>query len=301
MDDNGIFIDSAFFVWKKTDKGYYWDESQETKQEFGDIALVQSPKSTSFLQYYPLDDYPVLFIEFAEIEPTKENILQFVNKYGLLTKDFYKNTDKVLVEANSLRFCRSEIRIIQEAFNLFTLLKTSNLEELSKIIRWNLDKSNAVTKIRYTYTLEDSVGKYGNNCDITPETNPQIFSRFIVDDFILPARAILQSIINKQLKKHSVNLRLLLDNSNKLQPYLYPTTLLAAMWYQLYQAVATNKKFKRCAYCNKWNDITNKAHNWKACPGCAGRARAKKHYYKKKILAKNIYMRSSNIICFHAK
>lgn len=285
-NNNGIFIDSAFFVWKKTDKGYCWDDSLEQKEKFKDEVLIESPESTSYWNYYPLDDYPTLFLDFAGIEPTKENILEFVNQYGLLTESFYDKftgSNKWGVRADGLRICQGEIRIMQEAVYLFELLKNSNLEELKKIFHWELnDESSKVTGIRYTHTIKDSAGIYKNGHWILPQTNPQIFPRFIVNDPVLPARVILQRIINDQLKKYPVRPRLLLDDSNKLQQYLFPTSLLAAMWYQLYQAIAIGKKFKRCAYCGKWVDVTDKPYNWKACKKCSDRVRSKRSWLKKK-------------------
>jgi hypothetical protein len=285
MDDNGIFIDSAFFVWKKTDKGYCWDESLKTKEEFGDTLLLENPESTSLLEYYPLDDNPTLFLDFADIEPTKEKILQFANQYGLLTESFFNNfkeSHRWLQRVDSLKLFRSEVWSMKSAVFLWELLKNSNIEELRKIIRWDFNNENKIDGIHCEFTFEDSSGKFDSGFLISSDTNPQVFSRFIKDDPVLPSRVILQRIINKQLKKYPLNPRLLLDDRSNLQPYLYPTSLLAAMWYQLYQAISTNRKFKRCVYCNRWNDITEKAHNWRACPGCSGRARAKRSWLKKK-------------------
>lgn len=106
---------------------------------------------------------------------------------------------------------------------------------------------------------------------------PEIFSRLKPGDLLLPAQYLVQSRINKKLKKYITKPRLLLDEKNNLKPYLMPENLLAVMWYQFYLAAIGEKRFKRCSVCGRWEDVTEKTAAWTKHEACANKERVERY------------------------
>ena len=67
------------------------------------------------------------------------------------------------------------------------------------------------------------------------------------------------------------------DNYHHLKQGQVPENLLAAMWYQFLQTITGEKKFKRCAVCNNWEDVTYKKATWKQHPECGNRKRVNRY------------------------
>ncbi|WP_338826277.1 hypothetical protein MTBGP_09810 [Moorella thermoacetica] len=216
-----------------------------------------------------------------------------------LTADNY-----AIVFGESLRFWQNEIRDMAWAVLVWEALKDKNTDILKRIIYWkgeeavgyvlvNINKEallqfyNAEEVLRATrpdnwnnfkaYLPEEVTLSTSSGWLATKWTSRrELFSRFKPGDLLLPAQYLLQSSINKKLKKYITKPRLLLDDKNNLQPYLMPENLLSAMWYQFYLTVIGEKKYKRCSICGLWADVTDKRSNWSKHPECANRARVKK-------------------------
>ena len=73
-------------------------------------------------------------------------------------------------------------------------------------------------------------------------------------------------------------------SQNKWTPLIRPSSLLAAMWYQLTEWLAGQRKYRQCKGCGEWMDVTNKNSNYFFHDTCAGRLRTRKSRLKKAVL-----------------
>ena len=92
------------FVWTVEVQGYRWIteklmDDRGHPNAFGERELC-SPMDCRLAatyrrrQYDPVRDHPALFRTFAEVAPSKEGILAFANRFGMLGKPrFTENTD----------------------------------------------------------------------------------------------------------------------------------------------------------------------------------------------------------------
>jgi hypothetical protein len=72
-----------------------------------------------------------------------------------------------------------------------------------------------------------------------------------------------------------------MDEDGLLRKTLVPTSLLSAMWYQLYLAVIGEIKLRRCAICWKWENMEGHRVNWSKHAACANNERVKRSRSKK--------------------
>lgn len=124
-------IQQSFFIWHRSDKGYFWDEEamagglfaatkngkpffleefplshekrKKIEKEKGlppSPFLLPLPETEGYYPYKPLEENPTLFLEFAETTPTRKGILEFANKYGMLLPN---GETQVFSEAYRLR------------------------------------------------------------------------------------------------------------------------------------------------------------------------------------------------------
>lgn len=309
----------TYFVWYRADKGYYWDngarpgglfKAGKEKPYIPDMTappkdekikppfLIEKPETTGFIPYTPLEDETTLFLVFSETPPNKEGILKFANQYGMLingetevltpqyshlkdapptwqhgnTLGGYEQKDGRIyrgVWGESLKFWQDEINYMHQTVQVWEWLLNHDMESLKKAISWNHD-------FQISYTLDTEKGF------IDRDFHSDIFARFKPGDVLLPAQYLIQLRINKKLDEYATSPHLLMNEENKLETYLMPKNLLAALWLQFHFAAAGIKRFKRCTVCGEWEDVTTKNRNWSKHPACAARERVNKYREKQK-------------------
>jgi len=191
-------IQQSFFVWYRSDKGYFWDEEAKPGGIFsispdGTIAMPTSdeerqlkderrqiygphppfllavPETTGFYPLRVLEEEPTLFLKFADVIPTRKGILEFANKYGMLThgetqvfSEAYRlseeqkppewslGTDGLMKEnekkyaivfGESLQFWQHEIRDMAWTVWVWEALKEKDIDFLKRVIYWDGDKA----------------------------------------------------------------------------------------------------------------------------------------------------------------
>ena len=164
-------------------------------------------------------------------------------------------------------------------------LREENVACLSQVIKWRGDS--------VFYVLGDPQNVQGgesHNAEsgllAAPRFRGEMLARFRPGDCLLPARYLLQRKINEKLKTYSTQPRLLMNEQNQLEAYLYPGSLLAALWFQFYQVVVGEKKLKRCVVCGKWQDLTDRTEKqrerWTRHAKCANMLRQRKWRERRK-------------------
>ena len=91
----------------------------------------------------------------------------------------------------------------------------------------------------------------------------------------------IQSAINNKLSEYPLQVKFQIDEYGLLRKTLVPTSLISAMWYQLYLAVIGEIKLRRCAICEKWENMEGHRVNWSKHAACANNERVKRSRGKK--------------------
>jgi hypothetical protein len=100
-------------------------------------------------------------------------------------------------------------------------------------------------------------------------------------DVMNAASIYIQSTINSKLSEYPLQVKFQMDQDGLLHKALMPTSLLSAMWYQLYLAVIGEIKLRRCAICGKWENMEGHRINWSKHAACANNERVKRSRGKK--------------------
>lgn len=272
--------------------------------------ILETPESTGYIMTRPLDDNPTLFLDFAGIDGSRESMISFANQHGLLTKEIMLDNiphDTKTVEGYTVKskfilgdtidLWQREHFAMKHIVQLWEWLRNRDLEKLNLSIHW-YDANRA---IRYTLGAEDDLRAYKKDGGIMgadqvwrrPDNNeplnliirelasetypPGLLSRFMIGSVEIPAQAVIQKVINEKLRKYPTSPMLLMNKDNHLKQYFVPQNLLSAMWFQFFQTVSGERKYKRCEVCNKWDDVTNKRASWSKHPECAARVRTAKY------------------------
>ena len=86
--------------------------------------------------------------------------------------------------------------------------------------------------------------------------DPDILARFVPGDPIGPALHCMQSLINEHLH-HRASPHLLWEQSrDRLGLYIVPEGLIGALWLQFARAVERDAKFRQCAECTTWFEVS---------------------------------------------
>lgn len=273
--------------------------------------LIEAPGATGWYRHNRLlQDETTMFTQFAETSPDQQGILEFANKYGMLTRGetevtttkFSSGSEPVscrqwltvdnqpkvpTLPAESLAFWQREIIEMGRLFKVWKWAtntnKTGRLEpdyaSIQRVISWT-DDGRVVKYQLPVYLGVDNPGFTSGTLADTHE-HPEIFKRFKRDNPLLPAQFLVQHLTNKKMGDledkgiASIRPRLLMNTEDKTGPYLRPSNLLAALWLQFYQAFIGERCYKRCAYfrCGKWEDVTAKRSDWTMHEFCSNSKR----------------------------
>lgn len=290
-------IEQTKFIWTRPNAGYLWDEETSAYDletisfsKTDEPVLLESPESTGEFITNPLDNSG-LFLEFAELDITREAIQGFANDHGLLKRKQSYITPRIAQKKGSRKaipkvahadvihgdmkygmvygepysLWAKEIVDMKLAVTIYEALD-GDIKALEGIIIWAPE--NDVVRLEYHY------GKNERHYLLASTTyRHDFFERIKPGDIDLPARLALQGLINRKLNLYPARPRLLFDQSNNLEPYIVPSNLLSAIWFQVLQAAAGEKAYRRCRVCGFWEDITNRNKNWKAHAACANKDR----------------------------
>lgn len=355
-------IQQTFFNWHVYTGEYYWDDivsvkysyigssDEPNRQHFrkGPFLLQKAGadrKAPMFVEddpnyrrIRPIEDYPELFRTFAETPATRKCILDFAEKYGMLTTEqcYVHNLDEIqrppmfryldadkhefTVRGESFLFWETEIRNMRWAVQLWDWLQESDEKSLQKIFfladgkEFNKDFGclgpSDEERIRYDYvdywdvsyyakdelciyyvlTDKDISEQFSSPEEILNKAKDRTFSFRVgtigppIDnadlvpsiDFHFDGKFLLQRIINEQIRDSSVRPFLFQDEDNNMKLYLEPFDLLASLWVEFSLEVSGQKRFKRCAICGLWADVTKKRSNWTKHEDCANVARVQR-------------------------
>lgn len=269
LTDCKHILDISYFSWPVPDKGYIWTEDAEIishdRRESASKILIKNPMMQTEHRNRPLTNSE-LWLDFAKLETSCESIKSFANSFGWLGIGeaiiITKGNGTVIIMGESFSRWELEIRLLKTVCQLWEWIKEENTGKLKKTIIWN--KSNVYFQNAYFKQL---IAGYGMK-------RSEFFNTWTYGDIYGPAQVFVQEVLNEKLKE--VHPRLLFNKDGNLQGYIYPKTLIAAIWYQFFQALTGQKKFIRCEICREWMDVTEKRSDKTQHTKCGNLMRQKK-------------------------
>ena len=139
-----------------------------------------------------------------------------------------------------------QIRIMRETIDLWDLARASDMQGLSRYIEWEGSSTIRLRPQNDAGGVIETISSW----DIAPE----LMHRFRPGDLIQPALVATQRRINRQIAAAP---RLLWNHKEgRSDLHILPNSLIGALWLQFAQAVDGDRKYRRCAECRTWFEIS---------------------------------------------
>lgn len=251
----------VFFIWNVLPGGYRWTDAETVEGEKPGRYLVESwdiPEGSK--RYQPLRLYPALFRTFADIMPTEDGILSFVNEYGrlilgemLIVRSETGNKDGTLDTGEPLSLWVSEITAMNQALTLWDMAQNRDMTGLSGFIHWSGD---GVYYDSGPGTEEhSSLGRTTRTIAHLNEGS-RLGNILLPGDLVTPALSQVQHVVNQHLEER-LSPKVLWDTDYAhLNLYFMPNSLIGALWLQFAQAIDGNKTYRRCDECRAWFELS---------------------------------------------
>lgn len=284
----GQYIDLSIGSCCRSIAGYDWLTSDN---ELGPVRLIQ--KDASHVYYDPFS-IPTLFFQFAELNPDDpDSLLGFANQYGTLVTSIsnisFLHYAISIPPEETLEFWQTQVNNMKALVNLWKWYKTDNLAMLSEVISCGTpQKLYSVNGVELNAQVLDYF--YSFNGGEEPELffTQRTQGRIITKDIKASVPSLISVIVMKELGAWPVHPYLLPTPQGELVQRFVPSSLLSTMWFQVFQAVSGEKKFKRCVVCQKWEDVTDKKATWKSHPECSSRERVRRYRDKQSEVNKKL-------------
>jgi hypothetical protein len=245
--------------------------------------------------YAPLSN-PTLHREFACLN-SEESIIKFANKYGLLGALRVGITPVgggALLWGESLERWRNESREIGATLAVWDMVQRKEAGKLGQLVKWPSDRNVIIEmKIRYDKDrgewqvqpcspLKDKwlPSQHSHTAMIASSLiNSGLLSRWQQRERVEPAKYYVLRAVNERLRGHVTPQVLLPDNKEDLprEVYLWPDTLLAAIWVLFLFEVMGQIRVRMCERkgCEKWIEMGNSRRKYcdAACRVAAMRQR----------------------------
>ena len=289
---------------------------------YGKPFLVPMPNPGRMIPTHPLEDDPLLFQEFANLNPTEEAVIGFANKHGKMFAETREPepllpgnkafliiktpplSRKQLKQDEAPNDVRESIQeLVEKKWRQKFVEKRSIQEFLEE--KW----SPVIGETFYFWVSEITamqntveVFRLWENNDIDSLKELIIWKDFVKmasedNEFfgsILPGDVLkltlmaLIRFINIKLRNLPVLTELVMEeDGSKAEPYLVPCNLLSAMWLQFSQHVIGERRSKPCRICGEWVDVTKKRQmgkGWERHDKCASNVRARRSNSKMKVV-----------------
>jgi len=261
------------FQWHVAEGGHRWLETRpsvepgQVRRPFLTDGRPSGAAGWRLRQYPPLSEFPGLFREFADTEPSYDGIKAFADRFGLLGGDVAhriplddqpqaKGVPVGIGEA--LSDWTEEILMMRLAIDVWDAARSGDVGRLEQVIFWEQDGSG-VQMLSHPDLPDGQLPEVPAYVERTwiagTHLGDEVLDRFVRGDLVKPALHYVQSIINKQLRGRASPLLLWDANRERLGLYIMPDGLLGALWLQFARAVERDSQFRRCAECGIWFEL----------------------------------------------
>lgn len=284
------------FVWDIAKSGHQWRQlyaaepasaNDEPQWFLTDGHLLGVPREVS--RYAPLRSEPALFRTFADLDPTRDQVRSFADRFGNLGGD--ASTIVVIPRADGsdatgsrsparsgslatgerLRHWAAEIGKMRDLVELWEAARV-DAPVLGERVSWSSQSVKYQSGRRWAIILDRRI-------------DTEAFARLRPGDLVAAAMIHIQRCVNKELQERCTA-RLLWDQDRtRLDLRVVPRSLIGALWLQFARAVDGDRRFMTCVQCGRWMELSPdvRRSDARTCSGaCRTRAyrervRARRH------------------------
>jgi len=308
FDDSNKFIkDITIFYNEVAETGYWWRSELKELPSLSEIKYkLVNPLKEPQKDEKGKDRLPPAFKTFIDTAPSKtDSFIEFANQYGrLIPKDKQasgKYSD-LSFPPQSWAFWVNEHTDMKQCHDIFLAAQSSEKISLLGNVTDIYYKNIFEVKIDSAQSLKDALNNIIEKkwtLFFAPKTELPMHKFLLTSSDLFNCKnptltTITMIWIGKFIAWNSTFYHCEYSqqydaSKNKWFPLIRPDSLLAAMWYQFAEWVAGKRKYKYCAYCNSWQDVTLNQKNWEMHKDCGSKARvqlSRDNMAKKKALEK---------------
>ena len=245
-------------------------------------------------------------IALAQSDPTFEACKVFTNKFGLLThglslnQEYNITKDLAQVPGDSLKLWFEERWILKNVLQLWEWICTKDIEWLDRLVHCRNTLDGYVTLSDPDILLEcaklpPALHGTPSNLKFDPLTATELQRNiakmnmidlerlFIGSHIYVPKEPLnhgiylLLHILTNRLALHPTYISVCINKkTGKLEQKLYTQNLLGLIWHQIAHYFTGERRLKKCKYCKKWQDVSERSLKWESHKNCGAAARRRK-------------------------
>ncbi len=294
---------SYAFLWTVAEKGYNLLDKSTHKPCSDSIEEVDGhspwlmPQDGGGHLYAPLSQQRTLHRKFACLY-SEDSIISFAKQYGTLGRDvlLMPCSGGVVVPGESLERWRHESRTMGVLLAIWDMVEKRDAGKLGQIIIW---RPNDRYEVRVQSSYDDAKRKWqisqykggdpqpGCSADVVALTLRGIYHSELLERWqksrgsvIEPAKYYVCREVNKRLEGH-VAPKILPFVNDKI--YLFPDSLLAALWVMFLMEITGNIRIRQCDLCGEWKEVALTRSSVYCSNTCRQKAYYKRHKQQKGI------------------
>ena len=260
---------SYAFYWGVADDGYKL-LTGDTHKKIDESGMHSTPpwftlpEAGSYVtKYFPLLKAG-LHRKFGSLHDNK-SIIEFANRYGLLGENvlLMPHGGGGVTLGESLERWTYESRTMGILLAIWDLVEKRDARKLGQIIIW---PNPNTTLLRLLSEYDESQKRWvatqhkgkgyapGLVTEVlaSPEINPELLERWQVGMPVEPAKYYVYHKVNKHLEGH-VTPKILPFLEDRI--YLFPDSLLAALWVMFLMEITGNIRIRQCDVCGEWKEV----------------------------------------------
>jgi len=234
----------------------------------GELRITDLAEVGAVGRTYRPFDHPALYARFAGLGTEPSSLLKFANEFGFLEQGQRRNGIAQHL-SEPVDFWIRRISELRAAVEFHKLLQTNQIKKLAEFVK--LEAIHPPVPITLDRTFRHS-SRPRNKVPLLVILDPfdpqqEVYwmspskddLAAVGSDGILPVRAYLTGMTNRQLRA-GVTLYTFWDSTeNRFRILQIPTSLLGAMWLQFAQAVAENRRLGTCRWCGNPFEVSRKS------------------------------------------
>jgi hypothetical protein len=269
----------SLFTWRVPEQGFEWVHQEDDPDQIlvpCNVSIAATAAANAKLparEYLPLRDHTGLCRTFADVPLSREGVLQFANRYGAVTTQFLvslrpcrdqRDMGFSLEKAGRYAWWRSQIVTMRRAIMLWDRAQGGDRALLSRFIDFKLDSEGGGFQYRSHPELseKDEQARGPEDEEITSfrfrlnDLRKEWQELLKPNDVVTAARFLVKRMIEEQLSKGaSAKVALLAENRGMTFGFV-PDDLLKAMWLQFALGASEGKKYRSCAVCGTWYELS---------------------------------------------
>jgi hypothetical protein len=272
-------IEETRFDWVRFADPFIWRDKSINGLTWQFLEPEEGGKYGS--NYRPLEEKPELFDEFWRLD-SPEAIARFAAENGWLGLAAYNQFDNFPGEfGEPLHQWMSHIKEMKVVLVILDLVQASDSEALREFIHWDQPEL-----VRFGCRID---GERVRGCDkqlrnanfrqevlASRDFGSQNFKVWQKGESLGPAKRFVAMALDKALHKQ-VSPRLVVDPKGTMKAYYYPSSLIAALWLQVYKQAIGETRFRKCDICSRRMDTTENRTNKKVHNSCSLRMRMQRY------------------------